>query len=73
MPKQSRDALEGRIVYTGPIPVPVKQGEKIAELHDFSGNRLVVVAPLFATETMETAGVVRRALGGVGEFLFGWL
>lgn len=73
MPKQSRDALEGRIVYTGPIPVPVKQGEKVAELHVFSGNRLVVVAPLFATETMETAGVVRRAIGGVGEFLFGWL
>lgn len=73
MPKQSRDALEGRIVYTGPISVPIQKGDKIADLHVFSGNRLVVVSPLFATETMEAAGVARRAFGGVGEFLFGWL
>lgn len=73
MPKQSRDALEGRIVYTGPISVPITQGDKIADLHVYSGNRLVVVSPLFASETMETAGVLGRAIGGVGEFLFGWL
>ncbi|MEH6728507.1 MAG: D-alanyl-D-alanine carboxypeptidase, partial [Hyphomicrobiales bacterium] len=73
MPKQSRDALEGRIVYTGPISVPIQKGEKIADLHVYSGNRLVVVSPLFATETMEAAGVTMRAIGGVGEFLFGWL
>lgn len=73
MPKQSRDALDGRIVYTGPISVPIQEGDEIAELQVYSGNRLVVVSPLYATETMETAGVLRRAIGGVGEFLFGWL
>lgn len=73
MPKQSKDALEGRIVYTGPIMLPISEGEQLAELHIFSGNRLVVTAPLFATQAVELGGVFSRALDGVGEFLFGWL
>lgn len=73
MPKQSKDALEGRIVYTGPIMLPISEGDQLAELHIYSGNRLVVTAPLFATQTVKLGGVFSRALDGVGEFLFGWL
>ncbi len=73
MPKQSRDALEARVIYTGPISVPVTKGDKIADLEVYSGNRLIVIAPLFASESVATAGVLKRAVGGVGEFLFGWL
>lgn len=73
MPKQSKDALEGRIVYTGPLVLPISEGDRLAELHIFSGNRLVVTAPLFAMETMAPGGVLSRAVDGVGEFLFGWL
>ena len=61
------------MIYTGPISVPVNKGDKIADLEVYSGNRLVVTAPLFATESVATAGVLKRAMGGVGEFLFGWL
>lgn len=73
MPKQSKEALEGKIVYEGPITLPIGQGDKIAELHIFSGNRLVVTAPLFAVNDVAVGGVLNRAIGGVGEFLFGWL
>lgn len=73
MPKQSKEALEGRIVYEGPIVLPIKKGQQLAELHIFSGNRLVVTAPLFAIEDIESGGVLSRAVDGVGEFLFGWL
>ncbi|MEP0520540.1 MAG: D-alanyl-D-alanine carboxypeptidase family protein [Hyphomicrobiales bacterium] len=73
MPKQSKEALEGRIVYRGPISLPVKEGDELAELHIFSGNRLVVTAPLYAVESVEPGGVLSRAIDGVGEFLFGWL
>lgn len=73
MPKQSKDALEGRIIYNGPIALPIREGDQLAELHIFSGNRLVVTAPLFAIESVEPGGVLTRAFDGVGEFLFGWL
>lgn len=73
MPKQSKEALEGRIIYTGPLVLPINEGDKLAELHIFSGNRLVVTAPLFAMADIEPGGVLSRAVDGVGEFLFGWL
>ncbi|PCJ91206.1 MAG: D-alanyl-D-alanine carboxypeptidase [Hyphomicrobiales bacterium] len=73
VPKQSRDSMEGRIVYKGPIPAPIKEGEIVAELHVYSGIRLVVTAPLYAEESIAVGSAASRAISGLGEFFFGWL
>jgi D-alanyl-D-alanine carboxypeptidase (penicillin-binding protein 5/6) len=50
MPKNASERLTAKIVYSGPVPAPVKHGQQIASLNIYRGNLLVAEAPLFAAE-----------------------
>lgn len=62
VPRGSSERLSGRIVYSGPIPAPVSEGQELARLKVFRGNTLALDMPLKAGESVETGSLQRRAL-----------
>ena len=61
MPKNSSDRVSAKIVYSGPVPAPVKQGQPIANLNVYRGDSVVAEIPLFAAESVERGNLPRRA------------
>ena len=67
VPRNSHDRILARIVYTGPVPAPVKQGQRIGRLKVFRGDNLALEVPLQAAEDVETGNLPRRAFDAVTE------
>jgi D-alanyl-D-alanine carboxypeptidase (penicillin-binding protein 5/6) len=73
VPKGSKRCLSAKIVYTGPLTPPVEQGQQVASLQVWCDDNLIQSSPLFAAETIEQGGIVRRATDAFKELAFGWL
>jgi serine-type D-Ala-D-Ala carboxypeptidase (penicillin-binding protein 5/6) len=73
LPRGSRKCLTAQVNYTGPLMPPVEQGAQIAELRVFCDDQLVQVAPLYAAETVEEGGIVRKATDALKQLALGWL
>ncbi len=73
VPKGNRDRLRARIVYQGPLMPPVQQGDQVATLKVWIGDILSQETPLYAAETVEKGGLVRRASDAASELLLGWI
>ncbi len=71
IPRGSNERLSGRIVYTGPIVAPVREGDQIARLKVFRGQTLVLDLPLRAAETVEEGTLPQRALDAGMELMGG--
>ena len=54
--------LSAEIVYRAPLKPPVKKGDQVAVLKVMSTSSAATEVPLYATEDVEPAGVVRRGL-----------
>ena len=52
VPRGGSDKLVARIVYTGPVPAPVEQGQPIGKLKVWRGDNLVLEVPLQAAESV---------------------
>ena len=67
VPRGSREKIIARVVYTGPVPAPVQQGQKIGMLKVWRGDFLVLEVPLQAAESsrhrLDVAARLRRCLG----------
>lgn len=73
LPKGSKRCLEAKIVYQGPLKPPVDRGQHVADLKVWCDDRLIQSSPLFATDTVEQGGLVRRATDAFKELTLGWL
>lgn len=73
IPKGSRKCLSASISYQAPLMPPVEQGTKIAELQVLCDGQLIQAAPLYAAESVEEGGIVRRATDALKELTIGWL
>ena len=73
LPRGSRRCLTAEVVYTGPLMPPVMAGDQVAELRVFCDEQLVQVAPLYAAETVEEGGIVRKATDALKQLALGWL
>lgn len=73
IPKDSNDAIEVRVVYNGPVPAPVVEGQRIASLQVWRGKTLSHEAPLYAGESVELGSLHRRAFDAIAELLIGWM
>ncbi|MGJ8528323.1 D-alanyl-D-alanine carboxypeptidase family protein [Maritalea sp.] len=73
IPKGSRRCLSAKIVYQGPLMPPVEQGQEIATLQVRCDDNLIQSSPLYAAETVEQGGIVRRATDALKELALGWL
>jgi len=71
MPKNTNERVSAKIVYTGPVPAPIRQGQQIGNLNVFRGDNVVTEIPLFAAESVERGNLPRRALDAASELVIG--
>jgi D-alanyl-D-alanine carboxypeptidase (penicillin-binding protein 5/6) len=71
MPKNTSERVTAKIVYSGPVPAPVKQGQQIGHLNVYRGDRAVAEIPLFAAESIERGNLPQRALDAASELVIG--
>jgi len=73
LPRGSRKCLSAQVLYNAPLRPPVTAGDQIAELRVYCDDRLVQVAPLYAAETVQEGGIVRKAADALRQLALGWL
>jgi D-alanyl-D-alanine carboxypeptidase (penicillin-binding protein 5/6) len=73
LPITNRDKLTARIVYQGPLPAPVEQGQPVGELKVWIGDTLSQEMPLYAAESVAIGSLPHRALDAAKELAVGWL
>jgi D-alanyl-D-alanine carboxypeptidase (penicillin-binding protein 5/6) len=71
VPRESSERLLARIVYTGPVRAPVREGQPIGELRVWRGDNLVLQVPLEAGASVPAGGMTRRAFDAATEFVIG--
>jgi D-alanyl-D-alanine carboxypeptidase (penicillin-binding protein 5/6) len=69
--KIAQNKLIARVVYTGPVPAPVQQGQKIGTLKVWRSDALVLEVPLQAAEGVGPGNLSQRALDAVSELVIG--
>jgi D-alanyl-D-alanine carboxypeptidase (penicillin-binding protein 5/6) len=72
VPKNTTDRIVARIVYRGPVRVPVAQGQEIGVLKVWRGDTIALEVPLQAAEAVEGGPLHRRAMDGLTELFGGW-
>jgi D-alanyl-D-alanine carboxypeptidase (penicillin-binding protein 5/6) len=72
VPKNSTERVLARVVYRGPVRVPVKQGQEIGVLKVWRGDNVALEAPLQAAESVEGGPLHRRAMDALAELFGGW-
>jgi serine-type D-Ala-D-Ala carboxypeptidase (penicillin-binding protein 5/6) len=71
MPKNGSERVNAKIVYSGPVPAPVKQGQQIGYLNIYRGERAVAEVPLFAAESVGRGNLPQRAFDAASELVIG--
>lgn len=74
LPVNAKDQrLKGEIVYKGPLKLPIKEGDKVAELRITSQSGTSNRVPLYAAETMEPGDVVDKGMNALALMARHWL
>ena len=71
MPKNGSERVSAKIVYSGPVPAPIKQGQQIGYLNIYRGERAVAEVPLFAAESVGRGNLPQRAFDAASELVIG--
>jgi D-alanyl-D-alanine carboxypeptidase (penicillin-binding protein 5/6) len=71
MPKSGSDRLIARIVYTGPVPAPVVEGQRIGALKVWRNDTVILDMPLKAAESVGKGTMPQRAFDAVTELMIG--
>lgn len=71
MPKSGTDRLIARIVYNGPIPAPIEQGQRIGVLKVWRNDTVILEMPLKAAESVGKGNLSQRAFDAVSELMIG--
>jgi D-alanyl-D-alanine carboxypeptidase (penicillin-binding protein 5/6) len=69
--RSAPNKLIARVVYTGPVPAPVQQGQRIGTLKVWRNDALVLEVPLQAAESVGTGNLSQRALDAATELVIG--
>jgi D-alanyl-D-alanine carboxypeptidase (penicillin-binding protein 5/6) len=72
VPKNTTDRIVARVVYRGPVRVPVAQGQPIGVLKVWRGDNIALEIPLQAAESVAGGPLHRRAMDGLTELFGGW-
>jgi D-alanyl-D-alanine carboxypeptidase (penicillin-binding protein 5/6) len=67
----AQNKIIARVVYTGPVPAPVEQGQPIGTLKVWRSDALVLEVPLRAAESVGTGNISQRAFDAATEFVIG--
>ena len=71
VPRGTREKIIARVVYSGPVPAPVQQGQKIGTLKVWRGDFLVLEVPLQAASNVGTGSLSGRAFDAATELVLG--
>jgi len=71
VPRGVSEKIIARIVYTGPVPAPVEQGQPIGRLKVWRGENVVLEAPLQAAESIGKGNLTQRAFDAATELVVG--
>ena len=71
LPIGRTDSLRADIVFDGPIPAPVQEGDRIAKLQVRIGDKLSQETPLYAAESVGVGSVTQRAMSAAQELVRG--
>jgi len=69
VPKNGSDPLLARIVYTGPVPAPVKEGQQIGHIKVWRNDAVVLEMPLQAAVSVGRGNLPQRAFDAVTEMV----
>ncbi len=69
IPKTGSERLIARIVYTGPVPAPVKKAQPIGAIKVWRGDNLILTQPLRAVEDVGKGTLTQRAFDAVSEMV----
>ncbi|MFY9625731.1 MAG: D-alanyl-D-alanine carboxypeptidase family protein [Rhodoplanes sp.] len=71
IPRNSRERISAKIVYTGPVPAPIQEGQRIGTLKVFRGTNVALEVPLQAMENVDRGNLSRRAYDAASELVIG--
>jgi serine-type D-Ala-D-Ala carboxypeptidase (penicillin-binding protein 5/6) len=71
LPKSGAEKLIARIVYKGPVPAPIVQGQPIGALKVWRNNSVILDMPLKAAESVGKGNMPQRAFDAVSELMIG--
>lgn len=69
VPKAGGERLIARIVYTGPVPAPVKEGQPVGALKVWRGDKVVLTTPLRTAASVKVGTLSQRAFDAVTELV----
>src|SRR6185295_1271023 len=65
VPKNGGEKLIARLVYSGPVRAPVKEGQAVGVVRVWRGANVAMEAPVYAAEAIASGSTFRRAIDGV--------
>jgi len=71
VPRNTREKIIARVVYNGPVPAPVQQGQKVGTLKVWRGDFVALEVPLQAADSVEVGSMPRRAFDAASELVIG--
>jgi D-alanyl-D-alanine carboxypeptidase (penicillin-binding protein 5/6) len=69
LPRNSNDKIIARIVYSGPVPAPVKKGQQIGRLKVWRNDAVALEMPLYAGAEVGTGNLSQRAFDAATEMV----
>jgi D-alanyl-D-alanine carboxypeptidase (penicillin-binding protein 5/6) len=67
----AQNKLIARVVYSGPVPAPVEQGQRIGTLKVWRNDALVLEVPLRAAASVGMGNMSQRAFDAATELMIG--
>jgi D-alanyl-D-alanine carboxypeptidase (penicillin-binding protein 5/6) len=71
VPKNGSEKLIARVIYSGPVRAPVKEGQPVGVVRVWRGANVAMEAPVYAAEAIATGSTMRRAIDGASELVIG--
>ncbi|MPZ59473.1 MAG: D-alanyl-D-alanine carboxypeptidase [Rhizobiales bacterium] len=69
LPRNTNDKIIARVVYTGPVPAPVRAGQPIGRLKVWRNDAVTLEAPLQAGADVEAGNLSQRAFDAATELV----
>jgi D-alanyl-D-alanine carboxypeptidase (penicillin-binding protein 5/6) len=71
VPRDGNERITAKMIYTGPVRAPVREGQPIGTLQVWRAGLKVLEAPLHASEGVDVGSTSQRALDAVTELVIG--
>jgi D-alanyl-D-alanine carboxypeptidase (penicillin-binding protein 5/6) len=69
VPRGVSERIVARVVYTGPVPAPVREGQPIGQLMVWRGDAKVLETPVQAAESVAVGSTSQRAFDAAAELV----